>query len=68
MERQFTELRRRIIAYFSTMAEFAEALGISSQTLSNRLNGKTPWRADDISKCCNLLDIEKGDIPIYFLP
>ena len=63
----FEDLRRRILAYYNTMADFAEAVCLSSTTLSNKLNKKTPWRLDEITAVCNLLEIDSAEIPFYFL-
>lgn len=63
----FSELRRRILIYYNTMAEFAEAINLSPTTLSNKLNKKTPWRLDEITLICNTLEISKAEIPFYFL-
>lgn len=47
----------------------AEMLGMSQNTLSSRINGKTPFDAEEISKLCDILAIksnnDKADI---FLP
>lgn len=63
----YTELRRRILAYFNTMADFADAINLSATSLSNKLNKKTPWRFDEITVVCNLLNIPQTEIPFYFL-
>ena len=63
----FAELRQRIYLFYGSMAEFAAAMGYSGQTLSSKLNKKSPWKAPDIFTACDLLSIEDADIPRYFL-
>ena len=62
----FDELRKRIYLYYGSMADFADALGCSGQTLSGKLNGKSPWKAPDIFSACELLHIEDSEIPRFF--
>lgn len=66
-KKPYDALRRKIAAKFGTMNNFAKAIGLSLTTISNKLNDKTPWRVGDITRCCELLDISKEDISIYFL-
>lgn len=65
-EKKFEELRKRIVARYGTMDKFAQAIGFSAQTLSNKLNEKSPWRLKDITASCKLLDIPVSDISIFF--
>ena len=67
-KKPFEALRRLILAHYNTMADFASDMSFSNATLSNKLNNKTPWRLGDINKTCELLNIPKSDIPLYFLP
>lgn len=64
--RPYKALRKRIVAKYGTMHKFAEAIGLSATTVSNKLNNKTPWRVDDITLCCSLLEIKKEDVSFYF--
>ena len=63
----FPDLRRRILAYYNTMADVADAINISAVSLSNKLNKKSPWRLNDITVICNLLELDNSEIPFYFL-
>lgn len=63
----YADLRRRILAYYNTMADFANAINLSATSLSNKLNNKTPWRLDEITTVCTLLNIPKTEVPFYFL-
>jgi len=64
----FSKLRGRIIEKYGTCANFAAAVGIPASGVSDRLNNKTPWSADDIHRIIqpDCLDIELGEIPAYF--
>lgn len=63
---KYGELKKRIRAKFSTMDEFASALGVSNCTLSLKINGKSEWKSSEIKKVVDLLEIEKENINSYF--
>ncbi len=62
----FSKLRGKIREKFNTESAFAEAMGMSSPTLSAKLNSKVCWTDQDIVKACGLLDIPFEFIPVYF--
>lgn len=62
----YNKLRGKIREVFNTQAAFAEALGISSTSLSEKLNNKVEFSQKEIEKAVELLQIPKEDIPIYF--
>lgn len=62
----YNKLRGKIKEVFNTQAAFAEALGISSTSLSEKLNNKVEFSQKEIEKAVELLQIPKEDIPIYF--
>lgn len=62
----YSKLTGKIIEKFGTRDKFASALMISRDSVSLKLNGKTPWKQEEIDKTCELLDIDKSDIGIYF--
>ena len=66
MSYNYSKLLGRIIEVFGTQKKFAEAMGFSERTLSNKLTGKTPWDQCDIEKACILLKIPKTQINVYF--
>lgn len=49
-----------------TQERLAESIGISSNTLSSRMTGATPFNTDEIDDICSVLNInrnsEKADI------
>jgi DNA-binding transcriptional regulator YdaS (Cro superfamily) len=63
---EYSELRGRICAVFGTQAAFAESLGISSCSVSKKLNGRSEWTADEIRKTCAILSIAPEEITHYF--
>lgn len=64
--RKYDELRKRIMMKYETLGDFARALGKSPQTVSYKLNDKSPWRLSDISAWCKLLDIPSTEIQFFF--
>lgn len=59
-------LRAQMARVGITQAEVAKACGITENTLSNKLSGKTEFKADEIVAICDILQIEnpalKNDI------
>lgn len=66
MSFDYSKLRGKIKELFGTQDRFAEALGIGRVSLSQRLNNLLDFSAPEINKACELLGVEKRDIPIYF--
>lgn len=60
------KLRIRILEYYDTQRSFAEALGMSQNVLSYRLQGRTQFRSDELYKVCQMLDIPQEQIGEYF--
>lgn len=65
-EIKLKKLRIRILEYYDTQRNFAEALGISQNLLTYRLQGRTLFRPDEIYKICQMLDISQEEIATYF--
>ena len=66
MTHDYSRLVGRIYQVFGSKSKFADAMGISRPTLDNKLSGKSQWTQAEINKACELLGIEKKDIPAYF--
>ena len=66
IKKKYDELRKRIVAKYGTMDKFAQAIGFSATTLSNKLNDKSTWRLNDITSACQLLDIPPAEISNFF--
>lgn len=64
---RYPKVDGKITELFGTRTRYAHALGISINSLSNKLNGKTPWKEREITTSCELLNIPKEEIGIYFL-
>lgn len=66
MPYRYNKLRGRIVEKYGTQGKFAEALGLSNNSLSNKLNCKIGFSQDDILKWAELLDISSSDFYEYF--
>ena len=64
---EYNKLRGRIIEMFGTIEKFAEFIGITRVTVSNKLNGKSKFTRDDILFWSSALKIAQDDIGCYFL-
>ena len=62
----YNKLRGRIIEKFATQEEFARKIGISKNSLSLKMNGKTSFSQNDIIKWSELLEIDANEIGQYF--
>lgn len=63
---KYNKLRGRIIEKFGSIREFAKAYGISLNSMSKKLNGKTAISTNDIVKMAKLLDIKPSEYHEYF--
>lgn len=50
-------LKAAIVRQGFTQGEFAQKIGISSNTLTSRLAGTTPFNVDEIDKACEVLNL-----------
>jgi len=66
MPYEYSKLIGRIIEKFGTRAAFSRQIGISEHTVSKKLTGKQEWKQGEIEKACELLDISKEDVAVYF--
>ena len=62
----YSKLRGRIIEIYGSLGAFAEALGVSRQTVSNLITGKRQFTANTIESWIEKLDIPATEIGIYF--
>ncbi len=65
-EFDYSRLRGRIKEKCDTQDAFAERLGIGRVSLSQRLNNLLDFSQDEMFKACDVLDINKAEIPSYF--
>lgn len=62
----YAKLRGRIVEKFRTQSSFAEAMEMNTATLNGKLNNRSQWTADEITKACELLDILLSEAHLYF--
>lgn len=62
----YSKLSGRIVEFYGTQYKFSNVLGLSERSVSLKMNGKVPWKDVEISKACELLDINIEDVAIYF--
>ena len=62
----FRRLKGRIIETYGSQRGFAEAMGMSAQMLSSRLNCHTSLSQGEIWHACILLDIAPEEIGRFF--
>ena len=62
----YSKLEGRIVEKFSTRENFAKSLGVTTKSISEKLNNKTIWKQPEIEKSCDLLGIDKSEIGLYF--
>lgn len=62
----YCRLKGRVVEKFGTIGNFADAMGITRETMSKRFNNKSYWRQDEIIKAIGLLDIPVWEIDSYF--
>ena len=62
----YAKLRGKIREVFGTQHAFATAMGVSSVTVSQRLNGKVQWKINEIARACELLGISLEEVSQYF--
>ena len=64
--KMYKKLRLRIIEKFDSQQAFAEHIGVSSVTVSNKLRGITQFSQDDIVLWCDALEIPVDESGAYF--
>lgn len=66
MEFDFKALKGKMIEKYGSQNKFAKEFGVSNNTLSRKMQNKTPFSRDDIVKICKLLDIQTDQVGSYF--
>ncbi len=66
MSFDYSKLRGRIREIFNTEERFAKEMNLSTVSLSFKLNGKREWTQQEINRACEILSLEREDIPEYF--
>lgn len=60
------KLRAKIRENGLTQGEVAKMIGISSQSLSYKINNKIEFRASEMKRLCNLLNITDKDSYFFY--
>lgn len=63
---QYRKLKGKIVEKYGTQKAFADALDISENSLSLKLNGKTGFSQKDIVKWSLLLDIDQAEYQSFY--
>jgi plasmid maintenance system antidote protein VapI len=62
----YSKLRGRIREVFGTQDRFAEAMGRSDTSISQKLNNKSEWTQKEINRAVEVLGIDDVDVSAYF--
>lgn len=63
---RYDKLRGRIVEKYGTQKAFAEALNVSENSLSLKMNCKTEFSQTDMDKFAKLLEIPLSEYSAYF--
>lgn len=66
MAYDYSKLNGRIIEKCGTRAKFADLMGLSTRTISLKLNNKIKFKQDEIQKAIVILQLDSTDISEYF--
>ena len=66
MNRDYSELRKKIRGKYLRLEDFAKDLGITAGTLTFKLSGKSEWSRAEIEKAAELLELTPNEILHYF--
>lgn len=59
-------LKGKIVERFGTQRAFAERIGVSTVTVTNKVTGKSQFTHDEIASWCVELGISRDDVGYYF--
>lgn len=66
MAYDYSKLNGRIIEKCGTQTKFADLMGLSTRTISLKLNNKINFKQDEIQKAIVILQLDSTDISEYF--
>lgn len=66
MAYNYSKLLGKIIEKYGTRGKFAEKMGFSERTLSQKLNASIDFKQSEMEKAAYLLGFELAEIPLYF--
>lgn len=64
----YAKLKGKIREVYGTNADFARAMNLSTVSISQKLNNRTPFTQPEIDSAIGLLEIDPAEIKDYFLP
>ena len=62
----YSKLSGKIIEVCGSWRAFSARMNLSEPTISKKKNGKIEWTQCEMSNACDVLGIEKSEIPSYF--
>lgn len=62
----YRKLKGKIKEVYDTQEAFGKAMDMGKVALSQRLNGSVEWKASEIAKACDKLNIPLADAYMYF--
>lgn len=66
MAYDYSKLRGKIVEKYSTISAFSKDLGLTSESVSMKLNNKREFSQREIDKACELLGIKNSEMKSYF--
>lgn len=66
MPYSYDKLRGRIIEKYGSQENYAKKLGLSVNSVSKKMNGKSGFSQKDMIRWAELLDIDTDDYGSYF--
>lgn len=68
MDTSYRKLKGRIVEKYDTQAKFARVVGLSANSMSNKMTGRIGFSQEDVVLWCRLLDIKRDEIGAFFYP
>lgn len=66
MPYDYSLLAGKVKEFFGTQCAFSDAIALSERSVSLKMQGKISWKQSEIEKICEVLRLERMDIPVYF--
>ena len=63
---KYPKIDGKITEIYGTRRNFAKDLGVTENSVTNKLLGKTPWKMEEAKRTCDLLRIPHGEVYDYF--
>lgn len=62
----YNKLRGKIVEVYGSQKEFSGKIGLSEQSITSKLNGRSDFSQEDILRWSNALKLDKSEIGNYF--